>query len=282
MYHFYIDDSKITAKKHNREKLGDLVAVGGMVLSADHIKPLEDEISAVCNKPIYSIPDDENIKWSPDKNSWLRSNIPDRDIRNALYGELLECAAKHGAKAIVAVCDIGCQLANQRASNHEMDATILALERFSNWLRQEHGLVFVSKPSGGTTNEQKFIAECIKHRKTGTRYVNFNSIASNPIVVPAKQSRLLQMADLVVSITNAKVAGGDRYADPLFVKIHAMMPDTSRGMKGGLGLKIHPSLKYRNLYHWILGDEQYVVGSAGTFLPEVDKPYAVNEMRWRG
>ena len=281
MYHFYIDDSKITSKKHNREKIGNLIAVGGLILADDKIKSLEDDIHTICNQAAYNIPDDENIKWSPNKYSWLRTKIVDRNIRNELYGELLECAAKHSAKAIVAVCDLGCKTANAQASNHEIDATLLALERFHSWLGGNHGMVFVSKPSGGSTNEQKFVSECIEHMNKGTNYVAFENIVSNPMTSPAKHSRLLQLADLVVSITNARVAGGDRYADPLFAKVLAMMPETRRGMKGGLGLKLHPSLKYRNLYHWILGDEQFVEGAVGTYLPISDKPYAIDEMRWR-
>lgn len=280
MYHFYIDDSKIRSKAHNRENIGDLVAVGGVVVPSVEIKSLEDDIQAICSKDNYQVPDGENIKWSPDKRSWLRENVS-REIRLELYNELLSCAAKHDAKVIVAINDLGCKMANSLASDHEVDATLLALERYDNWLGREHGMVFISKPSGGATNESKFVAECIQHKIQGTNYVKFKSIASNPIVIPASQSRLLQIADLVVSITNAKVAGGDKFADPLFPLIAGMMPETSKGVKGGLGLKIHPSFKYCNLYHWILGDEYFVKGNTGSSLPIKESPYPSDEMKWR-
>jgi len=39
------------------------------------------------------------------------------------------------------------------------------------------------------------------------------------------------------------------------------------GCKGGRGLKIHPDLRYGNLYHWLLGDEAFVRYEGGIDLP---------------
>nr|WP_241962953.1 hypothetical protein [Thalassorhabdomicrobium marinisediminis] len=259
--------------------MGELVAAGGIIVDVSRLKDFENAIDTICRKESYDIPDSENIKWSPDKHSWLRDNL-ERGVRNALYRELLQCADEHDAKVIVAISDLKCKIANQKALDHEMDATLLVLERFDTWLGSGHGMVFLSKPSGGSKDQMKFIEECIEHRQNGTDYVKFDSFVSNPHIVPAKQSRILQVADLAVSITNAKVAGGDKYADALFEYVLKMMPETSRGVKGGLGLKIHPSFKYRNLYHWVLGDQYYVESSTGIPLPIESYPYSTEEMRW--
>lgn len=260
--------------------MGNLVAVGGIIVPADSLRSVENDLKEICESPSFSVPPDENLKWSPAKGSWLRETLSGR-LRQQLFGEMLDCVAKYDCAAIVAICDENSKKANNDASDHEVDATLLALERYDTWLAKTAGVVIVSKPAGGTTNAEKFVSECIEHKLKGTRFVEFNSLALNPIVVPAWQSRLLQIADLVTSITNAKVCGSNKYADALFPKILAMMPETNRGVKGGAGLKIHPSLRYRNLYHWILGDDCYVEGSMGTGLPESDKPYCKNEMSWR-
>lgn len=265
---------------YTREKMGELVAVGGLVVPSKSLKEIENELRELCDDTRFSVPLDENLKWSPAKRSWLRTHLSGR-LRQELFGEMLDCAARHGCSAMVAISDARCKKANKLASDHEVDATLLALERFDTWLGDGVGVVFVSRPAGGTTDAEKFVAECIEHRLTGTKFVEFKSLALNPIVVPAWQSRLLQMADLITSITNAKVAGGNSYADALFPKISEMMPETTRGVKGGAGLKIHPSFRYRNLYHWVLGDDCYVEGANGIGLPEKDKPYPNDEMTWR-
>lgn len=259
--------------------MGRLVAAGGIVVAANSLKAFEIDVQSVCGKAEYLIPDDENTKWSPNKDSWLRANL-ERDVRNLLYADLLDCAADHKVRIIVAISDQNCAMANLCASDHEMDAMLLALERFDTLLGNSAGMAFLPKPSGGSTDERKFIEECIQHRKTGTQYVKFDSLASNPQIVPAKQSRMLQIADLAVSITNAKVAGGDAYASSLFGRVLDLMPCTSKGVKGGLGLKIHPSLRYRNLYHWVLDDDYFVRGNSGFPFPLKDSPYSSNEMDW--
>ena len=259
--------------------MGELVAVGGLVVSSDSLKVIGDDLEAICSDTQFAVPTDENLKWSPAKGSWLRDNLSGH-VRQELFGNMLDCVAAHGSIAIVAISDKTCKQANSLASDHEVDATLLALERFDTWLGHRTGLVFVSKPAGGTTDANKFVAECIEHKLTGTKYVGFDSLALNPVVMPAWQSRLLQVADLITSITNAKVAGGNHFADALFPKILEMMPTTNKGFKGGAGLKIHPSFRYRNLYHWVLGDDHYVEGSSGVVLPERDKPYPKDEMKW--
>lgn len=260
--------------------MGDLVAVGGLIVEGDKVKLVEDELKCICAGSKYNVPPKENIKWSPSKGSWLNTKL-DGGTRQELFGEMLDCLARNECCAIVAISDSLSKKANSDASDHEVDATLLALERFDTWLGAKTGLVVVSKPAGGDTSANKFVAECIEKQTTGTRYVPFNSLVLAPVVMPAWQSRMLQVADLIVSITNAKVAGGNPYADALFEKICKLMPSSTKGLKGGVGLKIHPSFKYQNLYHWVLGDDCYAQGSQGVGLPELEKPYAFDEMKWK-
>ena len=280
MYFYFIDDSKLSPHDRSRERAGNLVAVGGIIVSAEKVGPLEQELEAVCTQKKYSVPNAENIKWSPPKGSWLREHL-DGEIRQELFAEMLKTVRQADAKVVVAITDSNCKQANATASNHEIDATLLALERFNTWLAPNFGTVVVSKPSGGAKDEKKFVSECVEHLIAGTAYVDFGRLALKPMIMPANHARLLQVADLVVSITNAHVSGGNHFAARHFPEILSMMPETSKGMKGGLGLKLHPSFRYRNLYHWLLSDEYFVEGSTGTALPDSEMPYPRNPREWR-
>lgn len=275
MQFYFIDDSKISPHPHSRNGVGHLVAVGGVIVSAENVGPLEQELEAVCSKEEYSVPPGENLKWSPARGSWMREHL-DGELRQKLFSEMIDTVRRAECKVVVAISDADCRVANSSVSTHEMDATILAFERFNTWLGSQYGTVIVSKPSGGARDENKFVSECTKHIASGTNYVDFRKLALKPLLMPARQSRLLQIADLAVSITNAHVSGGNPFADRHFPALLAMMPETSRGVRGGLGLKLHPSFRYLNLYHWLLNDDYYVKGSNGYPLPLADRPFATS------
>ncbi|QFU09409.1 hypothetical protein PARPLA_01409 [Rhodobacteraceae bacterium THAF1] len=260
--------------------MNDLVSVGGVVVDADAVCSLENELQELCASQDYQIPSRENVKWSPTKKSWLRKNLSGEQ-RQDLYGKFLDIAAQHDCQTLVAICDPTLSMATDEASNHEMDATLLALERFSTYLGKESGLVVVSRPGGGHKEADKFLCECVELKESGTAFVKFQNLAQAPFSQEASRSRILQLADLVVSITTSKVSHSSGYADKHFEKIVPLFPESSRGVKGGVGLKIHPSLRYRNLYHWILGDAYYVERNMGTPLPQMDKPYCKSSERWR-
>jgi hypothetical protein len=46
---------------------------------------------------------------------------------------------------------------------------------------------------------------------------------------------------------------------------------------GGIGLKLHPDLRYANLYHWLVGDRYFIKGSVGHPLPVASMAYATGD-----
>jgi hypothetical protein len=83
---------------------GGLVGVGGLIVDADQLANLENEIEKICTDR-YSFPPGEMFKWSPGKKDWYRENIVDLRRDNFL-SEVLNVCARFDAKAVVAVCDI--------------------------------------------------------------------------------------------------------------------------------------------------------------------------------
>lgn len=278
MKFFFVDDSKVDAGEYSREQINKLVAVGGIIVDSSCVRKIEIDLEKICSGPSFKVPISENIKWSPSPKSWLRKNL-NGDQRHDLYKSILDCLVLYDASVVVAICDPKYRKANKNASDSEMDATLLAFERFSSYLRSEPGMVVISRPGGGPRENDKFVFECIEHKNNGTNFVNFSNFAVGPVTMLSAHSRLLQAADLVVSITNIMVSGDERFAAQHFSTIAKMMVETKRGVKGGAGLKIHPSMRYRNLYHWLLKDQYFVQGSTGNLLPQSGFPYSQDARR---
>ena len=83
---------------------------------------------------------------------------------------------------------------------------------------------------------------------------------------PFRLSRILQAADLIASCILAYVTGESNFAPALFPHLSPLFIRES-GRTGGVGVKLHPFLKYGNFYHWLFGDEYYVRGNCGHPLP---------------
>ena len=273
----FLDDAK--QKAPARERMGSLVGVGGLVVEADKLNTLEREIDFIC-RDTFEFPDGEMFKWSPSKSDWMRSHL-ENARRFDLFSKVLEACRRASAKAIVAVCDTTKGKANSAASDHEVDAYLLALERFHTHLREETGFVIIAKPSGGNKSENKMLAECIEHRVLGTDFVQFDKISQNPVTAPSRNSRVLQASDLIVSTTTAMCSGHCEYAENLFDDyVRGLFISDWRGLVGNTGLKLHPNVLYRNVYHWILKEEFRANGSTGFPLPDIEKPYSVHPTKW--
>lgn len=188
------------------------------------------------------------------------------------FGEVLKLAAEHGAIGLVTVSDTTKGLATSQAETHEMDVLIMTLERFDLALQQDIGLVVAARPSGGRQDEDKFLVACAEAINAGTDYTRFKKLAMNVVTMPFANSRLLQLADLVTSITTAMVAGHKEFAGKVFPAVKSMLR-THEGRIGGVGLKIHPDFSYANLYHWLLGDQRFKKRA----LPIANLPFPANE-----
>ena len=135
------------------------------------------------------------------------------------------------------------------------------------------GVVIVDTPSGTRGDEDRFLGRCLDTIQRGTPYVRFERIALNVISTNSKLVRLLQLADVVTSCTLAYIGGEPQWSLPVFEQIKTILR-SDYGRLGGCGVKIHPDLRYRNLYHWLLGDTHFVRYQSGVPLPLANYPYA--------
>lgn len=251
--------------------MGALIGVGGVIVPANNLRDLNREIEKECQTAGF--PQGQMFKWSPSRSDWIREGLVGNK-RTEFFCRILKLCHGHDAQAVVAACDVTKRTATKQASSYEMDAYLLALERFHNSLNDSAGYVVVAKPSGGSKSENKMLAECVEHNRCGTDYVQFDKLAQNPSIVPSVNSRLLQASDLVVSTTTAMLAGNVDYAQDIFGDfVRPMLLEDWRGLKGNTGLKLHPSILYENVYHWLLEENCVASGSRGIPIPKESKPY---------
>lgn len=265
----FLDDA--AQKKTSRQRVGPLVAVGGISIEAKAARDLESELNAYCHVKV-GFPTREPFKWSPSKDHWMRENLV-AEHRVEFFTRVLDLAAQHGAVGQVTISDTTKGLATGSAQKHEMDVLVMTLERFDYSIANDLGMVVVARPSGGRGDEDAFLADCAEMVTKGTDYSKFKRIATNILTMPFPNSRLLQVADLVVSITTAMVAGHTEFAAPVFEPVKGLFRAGSFGRIGGVGVKIHPDFCYVNLYHWLLGDKTFSRMNVGWQLPMAGRPF---------
>ena len=267
----FADDSR--QPRPSRPGIGPLLAIGGLHVPALQVGPLEKALRTHCES--VGFPHDEQFKWSPGKKEEFQRAQLKGEKRTQFFRHLIGLATDHGSTATVVIEDSSKGLARVQSNTHEEDVTALFLERcewcFSGAGR--HGVVLLAQPGGGSSDEQKFVSGCLDLIREGTEYVKLESLGLGVLTAPSRQVRLLQLADIVVSATVARVSGESNFSPPVFEAIvPALRSDGTR--KGGVGLKIHPDGRYANLYYWLLGDTHWWKGNSGIPLPRSDMPYS--------
>ncbi|MFC1934971.1 DUF3800 domain-containing protein [Chloroflexota bacterium] len=254
----------------SRDGMGKLIAIGGIHISDEYVQALESEIENICIE--YKFPPNELFKWSPRRGLWMHDNLIE-DARQSFFFRIFESLKTYMATAIVVIEDKNFRRATS-AESHELDVIQLFFERahFSLTSKQHNGIIIASQPSGGRTDEYKFLADCLDSLRTGTDYVKPDRIVLNVISTAPRFIRLLQVADVVTSCVLSFVSGEIQYSPPCFNCIKPILA-SHQGRIGGFGLKIHPDFRYMNLYHWLLNDSQLNREGEIFLLPQRNFPY---------
>ncbi len=263
MNFFFADDS---AQKGCRSSMGKIVAFGGVLIAADQLRPLATKIDEIVAG--FGVPNGEEIKWSPRKGSWIHSNLQGEN-RVSCYKEILNAAATSGCKAVVAVCDYEMRKLKpewgfERCVNY-------ALERVSTHLSNasQQAVIIADRPSGGHKEADQFLANFVENLSSSHNHMLAETFSLNMLTAQSHLSRHLQVADLVVAITTAMVAGQTKWAAEYFEIVKGMLLRNVMDYIGGTGLKIYPD-KLLNLYHWVLGEHAFVkvANGLGSRLPD--------------
>jgi len=267
---FFLDDARQNTP--SRGGMGPLVAVGALNVDSAVAGLLEREIKALCRNT-YGFPPNEEFKWSPGRELWMRTNLVG-DRRLAFFRDILQLVRNRDGKVIVAIEDTNCSCATD-APTAEFDVVRLCLERVCLLCSANppDGLVIADKSLVGQPGDTKFLAACLESIQAGAGYIRPDVLALNVVSTPSKFVRLIQVSDLVTGATLAAVGGETPFSPPV---VEAIKPLYRREYSrvGGCGVKIHPDFKYANLYHWVLGDRDFVRFQNGYPLPMRGYPYA--------
>lgn len=269
---FFADDS---TQKGVRDGMGALVALGGVLFPESAIRPFAEAMNEITSR--FSVPEGEEVKWSPKKGSWIYENLKGDDRSNC-YAEILRAAAGFDVRALVIVWDTGrTTLKGERAFEKCLD---YAFERLAVNLskRTEKAIIVADRPGGGKKQEDGLLANFLDRVQSGTTYSVPDWCLLNILTTPSKLLRQLQLADLVTGITTAMVAGSHKYAAPLFEEVRPMLMQNHFGSVAGTGLKLFPDALV-NVYHWVLKEDFYwKVGSGTGFdMPVPEYPYDNHE-----
>lgn len=250
MKFFFADDSSQTCARAGMHKL---MAFGGILLSGDALKPLSLAIDEIANT--HGFPADEEIKWSPRRGSWMYETLKGEE-RAKCIDAVLAAALAHECKAIVGLCDP--ELRNIKPEWGFQRCFQYALERVSNHLTDSHeeAVIIADRPSGGHKEADQFLTSFAEHLASTHNHMLEETVALNLLTAPSHMVRHLQVADLVVAITTAMFAGQTKWAASHFKRVRSMFITNRHGLIGGTGVKVYPD-KLINLYHWVLGEDNY-------------------------
>lgn len=262
----FADDARQNSP--TRPEMRPLAGVGGVFLDAHAVGPVERAIDALCSRAGF--PPMEEFKWSPGRELWMWRELRG-DQREAFFLEVLTILARHEASVVVVAVDVEARAATG-ADTPERDATRLFLERASNRFLNGGGVLIVDRPSGNRAEENKFLTECVEYFQEETSFVVPDRFSLPVLVSQSRLVRMLQVADLVTSCSLSHIAGESTYSPPVFERIVPLLA-SEHGRVGGVGLKIHPDLRYVNLYHWLANDEYYYRQNTGFPLPMRGKLY---------
>ena len=268
MHLFFADDSRQPSP--TRCGMGPLIGSGGVLISVDKVRDLEFALNNLCRNTGF--PSGDYFKWSPGREMWMHQHLLDEN-RESFFIGALTLALQHEIKAIVVIEDSSRNTATN-AQHSEEDVTRLLLERVNNQLRKigSEAIVIIARPSGGRSDEDRFLEECLETLLSGTNYVTPDRIILNILSTPSRFIKLLQLADVIISCSIAIVAGENRYSPRIFNAIKELLINDGSRI-GGVGFKIHPDFRYANLYHWLLNDTQFWKGIFGVQLPILGRPY---------
>ncbi|WP_419656552.1 hypothetical protein Dvar_56460 [Desulfosarcina variabilis str. Montpellier] len=271
---FFADD---TVQKSIREGMGKVIGFGGLFITPQNIRPLTAEINQIATR--YNIPDGEEIKWSPDRKSYIYRYLHGSDRTNC-YSEILNATKKYDIKSLVIAWDTG-RTSLQGDAAFEKCVDFL-FERISvQWKKKNNiGIIVADRPSGGRKEEEKFLINFLDRYQRGTEYSLPDNFALNILTTHSHLVRPLQLADLITGITVSMVCGGYKYAKPLFPIIKDTLIRNHLGFIGGTGLKLFPD-DLVNLYYWVLNEDCFSKVSlmSGRMLPWNIRPYYTEEMK---
>ena len=226
----FIDDTEQVNKEY--------VGIGGVILRDDCL----DSLFSLFNqkKVSHSIPPEEEIKWSPDKNSWIAKNLVGEN-RVSAYSDILGMVALFKGRLIVAV--LKRDTSKQSLIEAKWKCIEFVTERFQFYLQaheDKKGLIIADFPGSGK-EEKKLLQDYYQLLEKGTKYVKPANIVMNLLTTESHLNPALQVADLVVGITTGMCTSKRNFAFQYWDIIKRGFHRNQNGEVMGCGLKVFPN-----------------------------------------
>ena len=240
----FIDDTEQSNKQY--------VGIGGVIF---HDSYLNDLFSLFNQKKVsHGIPPEEEIKWSPPKNSWIAKNLVG-DSRISAYSDILSLVGPSKGKIIVAVVRRGASRQSLREAKWKCIEFVT--ERFQFYLQTHEdrkGLIIADFP-GSEKEEKKLLRGYYQLLEKGTEYVKPSNIVMNLLTTESHLNPALQVADLVVGITTGMCTPRRNYALPYWDIVKRNLHRSQNGEVMGCGLKVFPNEIIREIHATLFPEE---------------------------
>jgi len=237
MNFLFIDDTEQIRKRY--------VGIGGVIFHDERIDNLFSMFRSI--KSLHGIPSDEEIKWSPRRDSWIYRNLVG-DKRTAAYSDILNLVGMFSGKAMVAVT------LRDMTSFDVIEAKWKCIEfiteRFQFFCQAQedkNGIIIADFPSS-KKDEKELLKDYYRLLDEGTSYVKPTNVIMNLLTTESHLNPGLQLADLVTGVTTALCTKHRDYALPFWSTIKGKLYRSIYGSVKGCGLKIFPTETAEEVY----------------------------------
>jgi hypothetical protein len=226
----FVDDTEQLNRKY--------VGIGGVIFHDDYLNDLFSLFKQ--KKASHGIPPQEEIKWSPRKNSWIAKNLIG-EKRISAYSDILGLVGSFKGKLVVAV--VQRDVSKQSLIEAKWECIEFVTERFQFYLQAHEdrkGLIIADFPGSGK-EEKKLLQDYYQLLEKGTKYVKPSNIVMNLLTTESHLNPSLQVADLVVGITTGMCTPQRRYALQYWDIVKRHFHRNQNGEVMGCGLKVFPN-----------------------------------------
>lgn len=238
----FVDDSQ--QQDPPRAGLERLLAVGAVSFPGNQVSGYAADLNII--RAELGIPEAEELKWAPDRGSFLKNNW---SLVGPLRTKMLEAAARREARTMVVILDHGVRYTDLTVVEVGAEVLLKRLyERVTMHLGDlgDIGLIITDKPGGGSAEEKKWLADSLALTRLGTEYVKPDQIILPIVTADSRHVPHLQLADLVVAATTAAYAGRQSGLD-LAPLLRPLMHRHRLNYVNGAGIVLVP--EHMNLYY---------------------------------
>jgi hypothetical protein len=222
------------------------VGIGGVIFHDTCISSLCQLFDAT--KEEHGIPSNEEIKWSPKRDSWIYNNLKGHR-RDSAYSAFLDLVRVCSGTTMVAV--IRKDVTSFDTAGAKWQCIQFISERFQFFLQSQedrNGIIIKDFPGSGT-EEKKLLSNYYELRRKGTRYVKkLSNIIMNLLTTESQWHAGLQIGDLIVGVTTAMCTAHTDYAERLWQMVKERLYRSESGNIIGCGLKIFPQESAEDVY----------------------------------